>query len=113
MKARQAQGALTREMTTQLCSHNVTCGPACIDIRFGHLTDQRVNKRRDSDATERKLLALNQDEDNMPCSQNEADDNRQSATTPNEEDNIPSVSVVNPLLAYMLFALKSGTPTFH
>ena len=83
--------------------------PACIDIIFGQLTDQTVNKRRDSDATERKLLALNQDEDNMPCSQNEADYNRQSATTRNEEDNIPSVSVLNPLSAYMLFALKSGT----
>ena len=82
--------------------------PACIDIRFGQLTDQRVNRRRDSDVTERKQLAVNQDEE-MPCSQNEADDNRQSATTPNEEDNIPEISVVNPLLAYMLFALQSGT----
>ena len=45
----------------------------------------------------------------MPCSQNEADDNRQLATTPNEADNIPEVSIVNPLLAYMLFALQSGT----
>ena len=82
--------------------------PACIDFRFGQLTDQRVNKRRDSDVTERKQLAVNQDEE-MPCSQNEADDNRQSAGTHNEEDNIPEVSVVNPLLAYMLFALQSGT----
>ena len=82
--------------------------PACIDIRFGHLTDQRVNRRRDSDVTERKQLAVNQDEE-MPCSQNEADDNRQLAATPNEEDNIPEVSIVNPLLAYMLFALQSGT----
>ena len=81
--------------------------PACIDFRFGQLTDQRVNRRRDSDVTERKQLAVNQDEE-MPCSQNEADDNRQSATTPNEEDNIPEVSVINPLLAYMLFALQSG-----
>ena len=45
----------------------------------------------------------------MPCSQNEADDNRHSATTPSEEDNIPEFSVDNPLLAYMLFALQSGT----
>ena len=60
-------------------------------------------RRRDSDVTERKQLAVNQDEE-MPCSKNEADDNRHSATTPNEEDNIPEVSVVNPLL----FALQSG-----
>ena len=64
-------------------------------------------RRRDSDVTERKQLAVNQDEE-MPCSQNEADDNRHSATTPKKEDNIPQVSVVNPLLAYMLFALQSG-----